>query len=439
MISKRWIIGIFVIFLIVSGCSRQGSGLHTDLIESYEIEKIEYIRILYPYEDPASLLWLEKVLSQYEALHKNIKFRVESVSEENYKEILQKYYASGNIPDLYFVNNLKDVTYFVDTGFAIDITQEAFLRTNVEWSALNSVSYKDKVWAVPIQWQGFAVFYNKDIFLKSGVQIPETLDEFIFVCETLKKKGFTPITGGFKESKYVLNDLKADISQSGYINNTDWRISIEKNLYLWEDNFFRFREALERFDQRLQYYDNQVFDMNWVEATEHIAYGQAAMVIGGFEAVMEIMNHNQDVELGMFPFPWSNDIAKNNLPIKTDKILIANAYSKNSESLVDILNYFSSNDVAIQTQLINKSLSVNRSIEKNDVAAFDGYFNYIEEGKKVDFSSYKSEFESDELEKIFKDTIVRFIYNPERNVSETILYLDQEFQKIISNDEDYNK
>ncbi len=37
------------------------------------------------------------------------------------------------------------------------------------------------------------VFYNKKVFAKYGISIPKTWDQFLAVCETLKKSGVTPV------------------------------------------------------------------------------------------------------------------------------------------------------------------------------------------------------------------------------------------------------
>lgn len=58
-----------------------------------------------------------------------------------------------------------------------------------------------KVYAAPYLMAYCSVMYNKEIFDEVGVKEPETLDEFMAVCEAIAEKGYTPI--GLKDAGWA--------------------------------------------------------------------------------------------------------------------------------------------------------------------------------------------------------------------------------------------
>ena len=57
----------------------------------------------------------------------------------------------------------------------------------------------DKRYEVPNGVDIFRVFYNKNIFAQLDVEVPETWDEFIAICEKAKEAGITPIVAGYRD------------------------------------------------------------------------------------------------------------------------------------------------------------------------------------------------------------------------------------------------
>lgn len=61
--------------------------------------------------------------------------------------------------------------------------------------AVKSAGGTDEILAVPYTPTVIGMFYNKDQFEAAGItKEPETWDEFLDVCETLKNAGFTPLS-----------------------------------------------------------------------------------------------------------------------------------------------------------------------------------------------------------------------------------------------------
>lgn len=427
---------LLVIVLTVSGCSNQNqdSNLVRTIISQTEISEDDkvVISLLHDYDDPGSLEWISRSVSAYSDKNPMVQFDIVAVSPDDYESVLQKRFASGTMPDLFFLRSHNDDPTLIEEGFVMELTEQPFARKNFVGGALEGVEYKDGIWAVPIDWNGYGVVYNKLVFRRAGIyQIPETYTEFLELLEMVDSAGDIPLAAGYADTYRMIEDLQVDLSQSSYFNNTDWRISIERNLYLWEDNFFKFSDALDRLADRLPYYDEAMYELNWNDAAEKVANNEAAMIMGDFQTVDIIRAYDQNVPLGMFIFPWSDDMSKNNFPLKVNGGLAANAKSEHSEHLLSILEHFSSVEIGNLTQTYKKSLSVIEGVEATSDPVYDELLAYIEKGRRTGFSKFRRGFMNPKLDQIYNESIIRFFYDETKDIEATVKQMDVETQKVI--------
>ena len=110
----------------------------------------------------------------------------------------------------------------VKTG--MDLSSEPFVDKVYEGS-LASVTYDEKVYGYPANYEYLGVFYNKDLFEKAGIaDVPTTPDEFKEACRKLKDAGIQPIAATWKESwtlKHLLSMLVSPFvaeDEEGFVN-----------------------------------------------------------------------------------------------------------------------------------------------------------------------------------------------------------------------------
>mgnify|MGYP002389509651 FL=1 len=60
-------------------------------------------------------------------------------------------------------------------------------------------TYPGRTSVLPYSVMAASVIYNKAIFAEQGLEVPQTWDEFIAVCDALTEAGITPIYGTFKD------------------------------------------------------------------------------------------------------------------------------------------------------------------------------------------------------------------------------------------------
>jgi len=155
------------------------------------------------YAAPVKLIWWSpdppdiskpyfEIAKAFEAKNPDIKVEVQLVPEEGYMDKLLTAYAGGTAPDIFFSFDLRttgpsmceELTPYIKgkDGINMNIFDLRYLK---KWMYIG-----DRIYALPRDLGFTAVYYNKDIFDKSGVAYPKpgwTLDDFLKIAQKLSK------------------------------------------------------------------------------------------------------------------------------------------------------------------------------------------------------------------------------------------------------------
>ncbi|MFR8337452.1 MAG: ABC transporter substrate-binding protein [Eisenbergiella massiliensis] len=108
----------------------------------------------------------------------------------SYRELLLKRLSSGTADDLYLIP-AEDVLEFDDKGYIYDMSDLKCV-SNLSDDALIQSTYDGKVFSIPLTYTCFGFVWNVDMLKEYGLDVPENLEEFLNVCETLKENGILP-------------------------------------------------------------------------------------------------------------------------------------------------------------------------------------------------------------------------------------------------------
>jgi raffinose/stachyose/melibiose transport system substrate-binding protein len=119
-----------------------------------------------------------------------------SIQNDTYKEKLIIAMSSGEAPDVYSSWSGGPMNEYIEAGFAQDLTDLVMaspIYGKLMDAAWAQASYKDRIYSVPIMNISIAgVFYNKEMFDKYGISVPETVSELEAACDTLVENGVIP-------------------------------------------------------------------------------------------------------------------------------------------------------------------------------------------------------------------------------------------------------
>lgn len=127
-------------------------------------------------------------------------------SNEEFKSRVLTDFETGSEPDVLFFFNGVDSNQFVeqDKVVSIDEIREVYpdYASNMKDEWLGASPVDGKNYSVPVNgyWEG--LFVNKAVCEEAGIEIPTsetTWEEFLTMCEKVKKAGFTPIAVSLQE------------------------------------------------------------------------------------------------------------------------------------------------------------------------------------------------------------------------------------------------
>lgn len=248
--------------------------------------------------------FMDGALKGFQKAHPEIQLKVVGLEQNAYKTKLQTAMASGNVPDVFYTLPGGYLQTFVKSGKVAaldsDLATDGWGASFVP-AALDQVKTDGKAYAVPIDTDAAAIWYNKALFQQNGWAIPKTWDEFTALCKTIKDSGITPIALGNKDAWpatfwFQYGELRTQ--GAGVIakfNSGDKSATFgpgaEKSLGMMHDLAAQ------------GYFSDGFNGMTDQDANLLFLNSQAAMVLNGTWQIGSSADAPDGFELGYFPYP----------------------------------------------------------------------------------------------------------------------------------------
>ena len=149
------------------------------------------LRVVVAHYSDQTLGIFEHMKADFEAAHPDVQIKLEDVSWDNLQQRLTTDIAGGTPPDIAIIGTRWLLDYAAnDIALPIDdyMTPEfkaKFIDAFLEPSVIDGVTY-----GLPVAASARAMYYNKDLLTKAGVQEPpKTWDELVADAKAVKEKG----------------------------------------------------------------------------------------------------------------------------------------------------------------------------------------------------------------------------------------------------------
>lgn len=300
------------------------------------------ITIMHYLIETGKLKALNDTIDGFKKKYPNVEVEVQGMSLDQYSNTLNMKISAGDMPDIVF-GNPKTYADVVQSGSILDITNEEF-TSRVDEEALKCCTVDGKVYGIPMDLMLSGVIYNKDIFSKYNLQIPKTFDEFIQVCETLKKNNVTAVAAGYKDGASVGGSYWCQLFGGPLAQMPTMREDImsgKKN----PSDFPLLKQFLTQWRQINQYTSNAT-SVGVDRSEQEFASGRAAMIIIGSWGISPIRNYNKDGNFGAFLFPFFNDPSQNKMQYNTDDTWMLSSKSNNLTAAKAFFDYMTTTEAA---------------------------------------------------------------------------------------------
>lgn len=194
-LKKLGLLGL-VSFAFLSGCGVSNNSTNNESATSKKEEASSLTFMFRGGEDEKKAY--EAAIKKFEE-NENVSVEIIATDADQYATKLQAAISGGNVPDVFYIEQSNLMAY-VDNGVLLDITkyiEESDFDLDNIWE-YGSESYRydgeqvgtGPLYGLPKDLGPFALGYNKDMFEKAGVELPDpdkpySWDEFLEVSKAL--------------------------------------------------------------------------------------------------------------------------------------------------------------------------------------------------------------------------------------------------------------
>ncbi|MEG9862897.1 MAG: ABC transporter substrate-binding protein [Parvularculales bacterium] len=298
--NKVKIIGLIIVVVVVGALLVKWLPSLTDPAGS---DQAGNLVINFDDPNPAPKAGFEAAVEAFKAAHPNINVTVNINDREAHKTAIRNF-LSANPPDITAWYPGNRMAPFVDAGQFEDISglwsSDRNLSSNFE-AIKPTMSRDGKQWGVPYSYYQWGIYYRADIFDEHGISEPETWDELLAACDTLKANGVTPFTIGTRF-------LWTAAGVFDYLNLRTNGYDVHNALTAGEIKYTdpRIRKTFENWQtmlDRCTFVENHA-TMSWQDAIAPFANGDAAMyVMGNFSVAAYKDAGLKEEQIDFFQFP----------------------------------------------------------------------------------------------------------------------------------------
>lgn len=323
------------------------------------------------------------LIAKFEDENPNIKIQLEAPPEA--ETVLRTRLTRNDMPDIMSIGGNATYGELGREGVLMDLSDEDFLNS-IQPAYLEMItrlvgSDTEGTFGVPYATNANGVIYNKTLFEEMNMEIPETWDEFIALLDQAKAEGVKPI-------EFTLQDAWTSLpvwnSLGGVLVSDDFAEEKTNGEASFEDAY---SEVADKYLKLIEYGEGDIFGVGYDSGNANFAAGNALFYNQGNWAIPELVKNNEDIDLGFFALPASNDASENNLISGVDVLLAVSENSEHPEEALKFIEFMVSEETSKQYIDEQAAFSaVEGVIQENPI--FENTVEYFENGQLSSFPDH---------------------------------------------------
>ena len=202
----------------------------------------------------------------------------------------------------------------------------------------NAFTFNGTTYGFPISAEYWVVWYNKEVFKTYGLTEPDTWDEFIEVCETLKSNDVTPMMStveGRWPTFIMFEEMIVGEDPDLYVDLCEGKVKYSDP---------RVRKAFEKWGDMIKkgYFTEPGYDI-WAGGARDFNQGDVGMALFGtwYYAATLTANGVPEENIGAFILPSHNPDAGKNVVLELTPMLVSKN-GPNEEDTLKLVDYWMS-------------------------------------------------------------------------------------------------
>jgi len=289
--------------------------------------------------DQAPRAAFEAVVEKFKAANPDINVEFNVIEHEAYKTAIRNFLVADSGPDVGFWFAGNRMAGFVADGLFADISDVWADNglADAMASTMPSITFDGKQYGLPYSFYQWGVYHREDVFEANGVAVPNTYDELLAACETLRGAGIAPVTIGTKF-------LWTTAGWFDYLNMRTNGLEFHIDLMLGKAKYTdeRVVATMENWRKAVDagcFIENHQ-NYSWQEAQPALINGEAAMYLIGNFLIPNLPAETVE-NMSFFQFPDIDPSLPRGEDAPTDLVFVP-ANAENPENAKKFLAFLSS-------------------------------------------------------------------------------------------------
>jgi raffinose/stachyose/melibiose transport system substrate-binding protein len=332
---------------------------------------------------------LQQLTALYKKAHSDTTFKASYAPVDQVQTSVRAQLGAGNAPDVHVLypgnGSSMAMVQVAQAGLLADLSGQAWTKF-IPDTFKPAYDYKGKTYLYSAGSSVIGAIYNKKAFEKAGVEPPKTWSDLLDVCAKIKKAGMIPIVVGAQTpwvtqlityalvpSTVYAKDPKFDDQQLAgktSFEQSGWRNAMEMYLELQRRGFFNPSPNGTTFEQQ----------------TSMVATGKAAMAV----QVSAVLSGFRDAatspdDIGMFPFPGSDDAAQMRIPAGIVVGLGVSSRGKEVDAAKQFIDFLGKPENINRWAQAVAAIPLKRDSSSKVDPVLDSFLPFIDDGKADPF------------------------------------------------------
>lgn len=179
---------------------------------------------------------MNAVFDAFSKKYPNIKVKFDPTNPPDYNATLRLQLEGGIGPDVMYSRSYATGMQLFEDGYLSNLSGLAGINDNYTAGAKSPwATPSGNPFAIPFVAVSHGIYYNIDMFNDNGWKIPETWEDFISLCDTVKAAGITPLANSLGDEWDIAEVVFMNIAPS-FIGGYEGRLEYDSGKRKYNDD-----------------------------------------------------------------------------------------------------------------------------------------------------------------------------------------------------------
>lgn len=334
----------------------------------------------------------EALVAEFEAANPDIDVVVNLVADP--ETAIRTLLVKGQVPDVMTLNGNGNFGQLAQAAVFRDFTGDAaadMVNPAAQQILQDLGTANGEINALPMITNADGIIYNREIFESQGLEVPQTWDELIAVCEQLQAAGITPFYGTLADAWTALpsfNAIGAQLEGQAFFDD----LAAAGGSYADDDPVSfssRFGPTLERMQQLYSYAQPGIGNRGYEDGNAAFAAGESAMLMQGVWAMAPVLDIAPGLDISAFPYPAGDDPSATRLVSGVDVAITMGRETEHPEESMRLIEFLLQPDHLDELAASQNMFSASADAGANENPTLQELEPYVADGRIIGFIDHQ--------------------------------------------------